>query len=306
MSVEFRIPIAPTQSFFDQVEFFNFGLRRLGGCYESAPLRVFVGDKCDLDAVLAHNRWSERWPVNWHRVSDEISDRHGMYGTANSRFGRPDPVERIVVMADADTLLLRDIDDIIARLTHQEAMIAGHVAHFPPEENGTILPDPRSPQYWPTLFGLFGLELPENTFRYTMDASGELPRTPAYFNLGFVALNRHAFDMIGREIHDTHRRLAKLTSSFMRCQIALAVIVQAMGIKAVNLGAIYNAANDPSHLEINDVSHDEIRVLHYLRQTHVDRSRIGDLAYIREISEKPQFPVNRTLLDALLAWHGTR
>lgn len=306
MSVEFRIPIAPTQSFFDQVEFFNFGLRRLGGCYESAPLRVFVGDKCELGTVLAHNKWSEGWPVTWHRVCDAISDRYGMYGTANSRFGRPDPVERIVVMADADTILVRDIDDIIAGLTHQAAMIAGHVAHFPPEENGSVLPDPRSPEYWPALLGLFGLRLPHNTFRYTMDADGHLPRAPAYFNLGFVALNRAAFDTVCRDIRQTHDRLTQLTTSFMRCQIALAIIVQSAGIEAVNLNAAYNAANDPLHLGINNVSPDEIRVLHYLRQQNIDRARIGDANYVGEVSKLIQSSVDKVLLDLLVEWHGTR
>jgi hypothetical protein len=270
--IEFRIPISPTEQFFSQVRFFNFALRRLQGPhYRDAKLLIVVGDHCDLDEVRRQNTWSESFNVGWDRVPDDLFDEFGWWGTANRRLNIPAGDAEIIILSDADTVLLRDIDSVLADFPMQEAMLRGHMAHVPPRHVKSSAPSPEGPIFWPWLFDAFGLQWPPITYRYSMDADGSMPVAPAYFNLGFVAMNAKALTIFDSEITDTSRRVIALTESRMRCQIALTIIAHRAGIRIETLSAAYNAANDLGHLIPNGLSGEQIRVLHYLRSDECSR-----------------------------------
>ena len=274
--IEFRIPISPTPHFFSLVRFFNFALRRLEGAhYKSARLTIVVGDHCDIDAVRRENRWSEAFDIVWERVPDEIFAEFHWAGTANWRLALPAERADIIVLSDADTVLLRDIDPLIAEWPSARPALRGHMAHFPPRMPPTsAAPKAASAEFWPWLFGEFGIDWPDEVFPYSIDADRALPRAPAYFNLGFVALDAAARDILGRVIAETTRQLSALIGeSFMRCQIALTIAAYRSGaIDIATLPPEYNAANDAAHLDVHKLSAAHIRVLHFLRSNEIDRA----------------------------------
>jgi hypothetical protein len=264
--VEFRIPISPTEKFFSLVRFYNFALRRLDSArYREARLVVIVGDHCDLDVVRRQNRWSEEFNIVWERLPDEIFDEFDWAGTANWRLSIPAGDADIVVLSDADTVLLRDIDPLLMEFPLETAAIRGHMAHLPPPlGTKSIAPSSGGWEFWPWLFDLLDIPWPAATYRYSMDADASLPAAPAYFNLGFVALNAQALTVFAPEMVETTRRLTAATDSLMRCQIALTVIAHRAGIDIGTLPATYNAANDTIHLKTNGLTAEQIRVLHFL------------------------------------------
>ncbi|MGH6925703.1 MAG: hypothetical protein ACRED5_18405, partial [Propylenella sp.] len=115
-------------------------------------------------------------------------------------------------VSDADTVLLADINPLLIPFPLDEPASQGHMAHWPPPLGMKgIAPSPSEPEFWPWLFDAFDIPWPAETFRYSMDATGSLPVSPAYFNLGFVALNAKALSVLGNEITETTRRVIALT-----------------------------------------------------------------------------------------------
>jgi hypothetical protein len=274
--VEFRIPISPSGHFYSLVRFFNFALRRLGAPhYRQARLLVVVGDYCDLDAVRRENSWSENFNVAWERVPDEIFEKFHWAGTANWRFNAPADETTAIILSDADTVLLRDIDPLLRELPLDKSAVRGHMAHFPPGLGAkSLAPAPMGPEFWPWMFDAFQVPWPAAVHRYSY-CENTLPMSPAYFNLGFVALNARASAIFAREIPEITQRVAELTdTSFMRCQIAMTLLAHRYNMNVGLLTAEYNAANDISHLKVNKLTADRIRVLHFLRSDEISREEL--------------------------------
>ncbi|HEY1475225.1 MAG TPA: hypothetical protein VGF53_14205 [Pseudolabrys sp.] len=305
--VEFRLPISPTQEFFSLVRFFNFALRRLNGQhYRDARLLIVVGDHCDLDAVRRANRWSEAFNIDWERVPDAIFNEFHWAGTANWRLSIPAGDADVFILSDADTVLLRDIDPLLTEFPLARPTVSGHMAHFPPPlGDKSAAPSPASPAFWPWLFALFDIPWPIATHRYSMDADGSLPMSPAYFNLGFVAMNAKALATFAAQVTETTRRVTAATGSFMRCQIALTIMAYRAGIDIGTLPAAFNAANDIVHLGANALTADQIRVLHFLRMAEVSREELQPHLIDGLLSRSLTNPANIALQDLVREYRTT-
>lgn len=273
LRLEFRIPISPTPGFFAQVRVFDFALRRLGPPYSQARLFVCVGNDCDIEAVRAANAWSTD-RVYWEAVPRAVFAECGIHGTCDWRLLRGAGEADVIILSDADTVLLRDIDPLLANMPTNRPAVRGHMAHLPPPSSGGSLPASDSPGYWPALFEHFGAPWPERLFGYSMDESGRFPQIPAYFNLGFVALNPAGLAVFTQHIFDFQKAFTRSINSHMRCQIAVSCIAYEHGFDIDVLPANYNAANDLTHLRCNYISAEDIRVLHYLRTDEIERSLI--------------------------------
>ena len=269
--IEFRIPIAPTISFYNRVHFFCAALRRLGRGNANTLVRVVVGDYADLDEVRRSNAWATQYNVQWHRVPDEVSAAHGYYGTSDFRYALPESTADLVVLADADTALVQPVAQDLAWMLCDEPCIAGHMAHIPPPSTFLQRSDLEARDFWPLLFQEFSIPFPDELYRYSRDLAEEFPTAPAYYNLGFVALNRSALRIVKNAIFDVRERLNKIIQSEMRCQIALTLISYKHALERRNLPAIFNAANDEAYLRHNRVHPGDIKVLHYLRTNELDR-----------------------------------
>ncbi|MBK5928005.1 hypothetical protein [Rhodobaculum claviforme] len=305
-SLEIRIPISPTRGFYHQVRFFEHNLRRLGGIYERALLRVVVGDDADMAAVRRDNAWSAGRPVDWTGVPRDIFARHGMWGTADWRLMLP-PETDLVVLADADTVWLRDIDPL-RHAIGPGAVVAGHMAHGPPPmpRDAGVLARTRRHALWPVILQLFDLPMPDRLHPYSMDVEGAFGLAPAYFNLGFVVLTAEAMRACGRRVPPVQDRLLEVCRSRMRCQIALTLACLIEGVTQEVLPAEYNAANDPVHAAHNGVSPDAVRVLHYLRTRELQRDRILLPEHRAEtLALEGGHPLDRLLLERVAEFLGS-
>lgn len=283
MRLEFRIPISPTRKFYSLVRFFDFALRRLPGAhYRNARVRVVVGDYCDLDHVRRENAWGEKSDIVWEKTPDGTFDEFHWAGTANRRLEIDPDGADVIVLSDADTVLLRDIDPLLEAPQSRRPTARGHMAHFPPPLGPrAIAPTSSGPNFWPWLFEDFGLAWPSRAYRYSIGGDVSL-WCPAYFNLGFVVLNAPAVSRLAEEIAETTRRVTMTTDSVMRCQIALTIVAYRNGFDLDVLPAAYNAANDLAHLQRNALDVEQIRVLHFLREHEIERDdfqpeRIDDM-----------------------------
>lgn len=269
--IEFRIPIAPTISFYNRVHFFCAALRRLGRGYADTLVRIVVGDYADLDEVRRTNAWAAQYNLQWHRVPDEVSAAHHYYGTSDFRYALPESTADLVVLADADTALAQPVAQNLSWMLCDEPCIAGHMAHIPPPSKFLERSDLAVRDFWPFLFREFSIPFPDELYQYSRDLAEEFPTAPAYYNLGFVALNWSALRIVKNAIFDVRERLNTIIQSEMRCQIALTLISYKHAFKRRNLPAIFNAANDDAYLRHNGVRPDDIKVLHYLRSNELDR-----------------------------------
>jgi hypothetical protein len=309
MRLEFRIPISPTSGFYSQVRLFDFALRLLGAPYREARLLVCVGDNCDIELVKRENSWSSN-RVQWEAVPNEVFDEFGIHGTADWRLIPPASAVDLVILCDADTVLLRDIDPLLAAFPTDRPALRGHMAHFPPPAFGGELPDPSSVDFWPKLFEHFGVSEPDRLFDYSLDEAKRLPQIPAYFNLGFVVLNPAALAILGSVILDFQRTFIRTVDSHMRCQIALTILSYKEGLDIDVLPAVYNAANDIAHLKNNYLSSEDIRVLHYLRNDEIERNLVLQEQHIDEfLTKELRNPANRLLQGvaraALSSWRAS-
>jgi hypothetical protein len=298
-TLEIRIPISPTRSFFQQVRFFDYALRRLGPRYQNALLRVVVGDHANLQEVQNANPWAKGRPIEFIAVPGTVFDRYGIHGTADFRL-MLEPKADIVVLADADTIWLRDIDPLLANPRRSSDWIAGHMAHLPPPPDAS---GERHDPLWPWLLAQFGLAMPSVLHAYSMDLDKNLGRAPPYFNLGFIALSQSAARGLGDGIFRVQDRLLSIFASHMRCQIALTILALEGAFVIEPLPAAYNTANDPGHLTHNGLTLADVRVLHYLRTDILDRSLIVLPEHAAATaSVSCEHPVNRTLQSQVLAF----
>jgi len=294
--IEFRIPIAPTIAFYNRVHFFCAALRRLGQGHADTLVSIVVGDYADLDEVRRANAWATDYNVQWHRVPEDVSVTHHYYGTSDFRYALPESTADLVVLADADTALVRPVVQDLSWMLCDEPCIAGHMAHIPPRLKFLERPDLATSDVWPFLFREFCIPFPNELYRYSRDLAGEFPSAPAYYNLGFVALNWFAFRIVKNAIFDVRKRLNNIIQSEMRCQIALTLISYKHAFKRRNLSAIFNAANDEAYLRHNRVRPDDIRVLHYLRTDEVDRDTfLTDAGRANFLTGNFHNPVNQLL-----------
>jgi hypothetical protein len=269
--IEFRIPIGPSVPFYNRVHFFCAALRRLGGQYRDALVRIIVGDYADLAEVRRANPWAGQCKVEWHRVPDEVTAAHHYYGTSDYRYALADARADLVVLMDADTTIVQPFAQEFSWMLCDEPCIAGHMAHAPPPITFLGRPDVAQQDFWPFLFQEFSIPFPTELYQYSMDVTGRFSPAPAYYNLGFVVLNRSALKILRDAISEVRERLNKIVTSEMRCQIALTLISYSRSLTRRNLPATFNAANDDVHLRHNQVRTDEIRVLHYLRSNELHR-----------------------------------
>ena len=252
-----------------------------------------VGDHADLDRLRSENRWAADFPLIWHRVPDELFDTEGyFFGTSDYRYLLAESSADLIILADADTALVKPLGNAFDWMMCDEPAMAGHMAHAPPPVKFPAL---SAEDFWPFLFREFAIPWPKEIYPYSIDPKGVFPLAPAYYNLGFVVLNRAALSIFQSRIFQIHQLNAILTSE-MRCQIAATLVSYAYGIRRQNLPAAFNAANDERHLGHNQLPLDEIRVIHYLRRGEIDRESFHRSGFWRSLLHANlRNPVNQLL-----------
>jgi hypothetical protein len=295
--IEFRIPISPTPDFYERVHLFCAALRRAEPC-STDVVKIVVGDGADLSQVERDNPWSSQYDVEWHRVPDEIVAAHSYYGTADFRYLLPETKSDLVVLSDADTVLLRPIRQDFLWMIRPEPCVAGHMAHMAPWFEPVVGSELGSEDLWPFLFRKFSIPWPETLYRYSLDPEGNTT-APAYYNLGFVVLNQAALRIFRQEIFTVQEQLRKFIDSYMRCQIAVTLISYRHAMRRTNLPAVFNTANDLAHLSGNRVQVDQIKVLHYLRNDEFDKRSFLTDQRSKFLAATLENPANQLLQEVI-------
>jgi hypothetical protein len=270
MTLEFRIPISPTAGFYSEVRLFAVSLARLGSPYSSARILVSVGDDADLVQVRRENEWAAGYPVEWRIVPHDLFRELKYMATSNHRYSEPAAAD-VVILCDADTFPIAPFDELLAMLS-DEPKAAGLQAHFAPFAGSAAENEAK----WENLLAGAGLAGQPLTRRYSMDSTGVMGRAPPYFNYGFVALNRRAFEAVSPlALGYVRQAIALLGDHFswfgFSDQAGLALAIAAAGVATLPLGHAYNCANDDRVFTTGLDSEDEIRVIHYLRGDEFDR-----------------------------------
>lgn len=268
----FSIPASPTDAFCSQVGMFRMALDSLGGMYESAHIVVTLGDE----------NWRalpERWPRLFGskvelRWAEQAAYRlQGYAATTEARWNNDYDQFDIVVFCDADTMLVRQIDDLVTAWLQAPAVM-GVIAHYPFPMDQTE----RNDELWLEL----GRSIVGRTinlgYRYSLlpDASAEQPMAcPFHLNYGFVVMSPQFI----RTMRETYlsirpRIAARIKAPYFAGQIALTLSITAHDIPARELGMRYNFPNDPIAEELHPNELQDVRLVHYLRTDRFDRHLI--------------------------------
>lgn len=269
---EFRVPIGPAPSFYSNVRLAALSLGALGAPYGMAPLTAFFGGDADEKQVRADNPWSHAFPQLAWRAAPPMR-MHPGFVSGLARYSRPAEAE-VVVLMDADACLLRPIGDLLEMLRAAPGpMVAALPAHASP-----FTPEPdANDAAWRDLLRAFGLAHMQMERHYYWHPAGYRGSCPPYFNYGFVAFNRAAFEAVRPLIEPlTERMLARYegtSTAFYSAQLALTLALLQQSVETVALDHAFNCPNSDEMDAFAPLAVDRIRVLHYLRTTEFDRHR---------------------------------
>jgi hypothetical protein len=271
MKLCFLIPASPTDGFLGQIAMFRRSLDALGRVYRDASVVAVFGD-AEIDTIP--DRWRPSLDrVLVHHVSPEDFKALGYHAQVSARWSlAPDDCD-LVLFADADVLVVRPIDELLARLEREPA-VAGVIAHYPiPTPPGE---DPE--QHWQDLFRRF-LDRPVPLeYQHTLarsDGPDASPRAPFYVNFGFVCVPREWVQQLGTLYRELVPRLQQLLyKPYFAGQVALTLAVSALELPHIGLDMRYNFPNDPIAEERYPVALADLRVIHYLRTQRFDRPQI--------------------------------
>src|SRR5690349_998754 len=125
----FHITASPNDSFYSKIAMFRLALDALGGIYKKAHIILAIGDK---EFSPVPDRWrpylGKNLKLNW--ADPDVYIRYANAAQGNARWKYNYDGYDIVIFSDADTLLVRPIDEVLARM-QQSPAVMGVIAHYP-------------------------------------------------------------------------------------------------------------------------------------------------------------------------------
>jgi hypothetical protein len=245
--------------------YFAASLRLNGGALANSRLVVTVGEDCEPYDLQAQNPWSKGYDIEWRWVERDLFQQHSYYATAVERF-RHDFRAPAVLMADADTFITGEFSEV-AKACLEQGAFSGVIAHgspFRPNQPGLAEVE------WRRLYQ--AAELPEPMFRYEyngvgfMQSRAEARFCPPYFNLGMLAAPAEVMRAIGERFYSTMALVDRVYETGFKCQIALTLILEQLGIPIRTLPVRFNFPNHDKIAERWPAELVEVRLFHYLRR----------------------------------------
>jgi len=268
----FSIPASPTNGFYSQIAMFRLALDSLGGIYKRAHIIIMLGG---AEIMSLPEKWKPHFgntvKPNW--VDSELFQKYGDFAQGNARFLYDYDAYDIVVFCDADTLLIKQIDDLFIRLQKSPAVI-GTIAHY----TFPHAPGENVDQTWRKLAKQFTGKSIELNYRHTLVSDtnhSEFPNSPFYVNFGFVA----STPRIIKTIRDTFLSIRSSIIPLMENprftgQVAFTLSLLAHDIPTYAVGLRYNFPNDAVADKLRPKELKDIRLIHYLRTDKFDRQTI--------------------------------
>jgi hypothetical protein len=307
---EIHVPISPTPGFFTRVHYLAASLRRFGGVYADAKLVITVGDDDTDRDLYALNPWSRHYPLEWRWLDRDLFSAYHYFATAVQRFCY-DFTSDVVLLLDADTLIVGPLDDLFEEAVRQPSLY-GVVTYISPARSiSSVAPA----DFWPSLYTGVGLPPPRMVCEYpgwgVMDF--HLSRdpgsrfTPPFFNLGFLCAPQQIMREIGAQIYQEMAASDSFHQTVFRCQVGLCLALERHNIPWRSLAPRFNFGNVPALATGYPTDFDDVRVIHYfagddfLRDADIESTEgVGKLLLRQDLR-----PVNARLRDALAEVHDT-
>ena len=269
----FSIPASPNHEFYSQIAMFRLALDSLGGIYENADLIISLGHEGKINSKLPR-RWKSYLSKNviFHWVSPEEFKEKSYMAQVDHRWKIDYSEYDIVVLCDADVIILKPIDDLLF-LTLKSPAITGAIAHtnFRPRKNS----DPQGT--WNELATkLLGRTL-RFDYRYSLAVNKEPEYTfcPFYLNFGFVLFTPDLLDSIKDTFLEFRPKVASMiVNPYFSAQVTLPLAAEYCQIPTRAVGLRYNFPNDEFADEFQKNELSDVRIIHYLRSHHFDRQKM--------------------------------
>lgn len=271
MKLEVRIPISPTPHFFRQVDYLVHSFVLAGGIASRARFVVSVGEDCDpVDLTkVAPVRPLTREKVEWRWANREEFRRLSYTATNLDRL-RCQTDADVVLLLDADTMMVSGIDDIVQPVAQQH-FVAGVMTHVPPFYN---MPGGS----WEKVFMALGRPLPPDRYEHSgwggMFSDPMHRFGPPYFNFGVVFVPGTVLPRLRNEFM---RQLSIAGQApihpVFSGQLAVTLALCELDIPRSSLPIRYNFPNDDwaDRLHLNDLA--DVRIIHYLRENIIGSRR---------------------------------
>jgi hypothetical protein len=301
--LEIRVPISPRPYFFRQVECLYRSAQACGGLTGDVRVVVSVGEDMEPYDIAATQPWSDT-NVLWRWVKREEFRKLGYHAAVLDRF-KVESDATVVLFADADTLFVNNVDDLLESLQTVPA-IAGVMAHVPPFVT-------RPEETWETTFSKLGRRLPSDLHQHTgwgaMFHRHDVRFSPIYYNFGAVFVPRHLLSNLADAYH---RQLVVAESAdvgYFIGQLALTLAIYKLDLPRIALSPRYNFPNDPMFEAQYPQDLADLRILHYLRLDEVQRDTIWrsqeeTLAFINRRNLRPSNEILRRTVEKLWTMEG--
>jgi hypothetical protein len=247
---------------------FRLALDHLGGDYRNAHITAVFGHETVSALPAQWRRHFSRIEVAWTDF-DQYRD-HKYFATGEARFRCMRSDADLVILCDADTMLLRTLSDDVLAL-RRGGCIGGVMAHyhFPwAHASGDSASD------WNAISKVvLGREI-STPYRYSLSHDKAKMVCPFYVNYGFVVGTPQTLSIVHQHSKTIAPKVRKVIPNFFQGQIILSLSVAAAGLETVSLPMRSNFPNDP----VADAKYpgelENIELLHYLRHTIFDRHKI--------------------------------
>ena len=265
MKLEVRIHISPEPHFFRQVQYVWRAFVAAGGHTANALFKVFVGEDCEPYDLYEVNPWS-RGRIQWVWADREEFRLRG-YGVPERFRAKVDG--DVILFLDADTLLVRPIDDILETIAVRP-VVAGVMAHNPPFFG--------LPSTWDDVFAAVGVPMPADRYQHngwqTLWNDPRLRFGPIYYNFGAVFVPGTMMPELGAAyIRRMDRVAAAPIHKFFGGQLTLSLAIYELGLPHVALGTRYNYPNIESFDRLMASELADVRIIHYFTETTIGARR---------------------------------
>ncbi len=267
LALEIRVPISPKPYFFRQVEYLYKSAVACAGPNTTIQMIVSVGEDMEPYDIGATQPWADE-NVSWRWVPREDFKTLSYHATGLDRFFVETDAD-FILMADADTMFIRGVDDLLLSLRESPA-IAGVIAHVPP-----FLGQPEVT--WKSLLKIYGRALPKDLYQHTgwgtMFHDPQLRFGPAYYNFGAVFIPAAMMPDLAKTFA---ANLSDKSSNvgYFQGQVALTLSIHDLDLPRIALEPRYNFPNDPRFEQAYPQDLADVRILHYLRLEQIQRDAI--------------------------------
>ncbi len=268
--IQFLIAGSPNDAFCSQIGMFKLALSRLGEPYSNAIITAIFGD---AEITGLPERWSsifEGVQVVFADVKDFM--KYNVFAQGDLRYEMVDETADIVMMFDADTVLVRAIPELLALSMATPALRAA-IAHRPPYGDREI---------WGPIFDRYLGYRPPFDHEYALvrdktEDGSKFLASPYYINQGVMFGTAAIFKELGPKMREIRHDLIAQNPNWLlfSAQIALTVALLRHDIPHEAIALRYNYPNRHTEADLNRVSEFEnMAVLHYQNTRHYDRHKI--------------------------------